>query len=173
MLQVLVAGPLVGLAVLGLFTAGERFLEPVPAPTQLLLDLVGVMRVAGVPVAVFLALALSRWSRVPVFGAASLEASRALYVASSHAEPVQAASAVVLNQVDRAVLLVLTRRAAPADARAVVLELARRLEREGRRRVEVHHLLSSLLLGGLGAMTIGGALALLYLPIFTIAGNIQ
>lgn len=173
--QLVVAVPLVGLALMGLFSDHLTSLwsgAELPAPTRLLLELLEVLKYAGLPLAVGLVLLLTRW-KAPVFGASTLEASQQLFRASSLHEPMQAVSAARLDQVARAVVLALVQRAPPEDARGVVAQVARRLEREGRRRVELHHLMSSLLLAFFGVFSAATVMLALYLPLFSIAGAIK
>ncbi|MBL8909669.1 MAG: hypothetical protein JNM17_03090 [Archangium sp.] len=172
--QAMFAGPFIAFAALSVFmnTLGSVWGSTGAAAVEFLMNFLSVMRVIGLPVGIFLALLISRWKRVPVFGASSLEAARALYVAASHADPLQASSAVSLSRVDRALLVTLTKRVAPEQVRGVVLELAQRLEREGRRRVEVHHLLSSLMLTFFGVLTLFLLVLIAYLPIGAMLGGI-
>lgn len=175
--QLMFAGPFFVLAAMSLFLGSFMSVwgsgDALPGPTAMLKDVLDVMRVAGVPVGIFIALVLSRWSRVPVYGAKSLEAARALYVAATHADPQQAAAALSLDRADRALLVTLCKRVNVNEVRNVVVEIARSLEREGRRRVEVHRMLSSLMLSFFAVSQVAGIVIAAYLPIFSIAGNVK
>ncbi|MFT3711915.1 MAG: hypothetical protein QM817_30105 [Archangium sp.] len=175
-LQVGLAGPFVLLALVGLFAGNGQALAQLagtlPMPTQLLYELASVMRIIGIPLAIFAVLLFSRL-RVPVYGAGSLEAARGLFGAATQAAPLERLRTFKLGEAERGLLVALSKRHAPAETPVVTANLAARLMLEGRRRVETYRVFASLALAAAGVLSVGVVLIALYLPIFSIAGNVK